>query len=50
MVAEQVWYVYEDANGQYSVSEFLPDGIQVAGPFTWAGAVAWMQAHGVPGW
>ncbi len=50
MAAEKVWYVYKDVHGQYSVSEFLPDGFRVAGPFTWTEAETWMQQHGVPGW
>ena len=47
VAANQVWYVYEN-NGQYSVSKFLPDGIQVAGPFSWDGAWAWIKAHPRP--
>jgi len=44
MSNEQLWYVY-DVNGQYSVSKFIPDGFRVAGPFTWDGAWAWINAH-----
>ena len=46
----QVWFIYQDSNGHYSVSQHPGAGIQVAGPFTWDGAVQWMQAHNVPGW
>jgi len=50
MTEAQVWFIFQDIYGDYSVSKDSTGGVLAAEPLLWDGAVDWMREHCVADW